>query len=90
MPYFCRLVLLIGSAAFVAAGTSPAQTLSKEGQDQKATHDYLFDTFLEGRETKFVGSGRDRGLKEVTVMTETKEIRHGDEVLLPEGAERVA
>ena len=68
----------------------PAQDLSKEGREQKAIHDYLFDTFVEGRETKYVGTGRDRGLKEVTILAETKEIRHGDEVLLPEGAERIA
>ena len=90
MPYFCRLILLIVSVTFVTAVASHAQTLSKEGQDQQAIHDYLFGTFLEGRETRFVGSGRDRGLKEVTVLKEMKEIRHGDEVLLPQGAERVA
>ena len=90
MPYYCRLFLLIGTATIVTAAASHAQTLSKEGQDQKATHDYLFDTFLQGRETKFVGSGRDHGLKEVAITMETKEIRDGDELLLPEGAERVA
>nr|WP_161501511.1 beta-galactosidase [Rhodopirellula sp. SM50] len=64
--------------------------MSKEGRDQKAIHDYLFDSFLQGRATKFVGGGRDRGLKEVTILKETIELGHGDDVLLPEGAERVA
>lgn len=40
---------------FAAIPTSPsestAQTLSAEGQHQKAIHEYLFDTFLEGRKT---------------------------------------
>ncbi|WP_182870338.1 beta-agarase [Stieleria mannarensis] len=67
-----------------------AQNLSQEGQAQKAVHDYLFDTFAEGRASKFVGSGRDHGLKEITILTETKTIRHGDHLLLPEGAERIA
>ncbi|MCS7466045.1 beta-galactosidase [Stieleria sp. ICT_E10.1] len=67
-----------------------AQTLSKEGRDQEAIHDYLFDSFIQGCETKYVGGGRDRGLKEVTILQETIELGHGDDVLLPEGAERVA
>lgn len=67
-----------------------SQTLSKEGRDQKAVHDYLFGSFVQERETKFVGSGRDRGLKEVMVLQETKDIRHGNEITLPEGAERIA
>ncbi len=69
---------------------SLAQEPGKEGRDRKAIHDYLFDTFLKGRETKYVGSGRERGLKQVTILAKTQEIRHGDEVLLPEGAQRIA
>ena len=68
----------------------PAQTLSKEGEEQKEIHDFLFNTFGEGRKAVYVGAGRDRGLKQVTILEETREIRHGDELLLPEGAERVA
>ncbi|MCM2374122.1 beta-agarase [Aporhodopirellula aestuarii] len=92
MQFFIRLTLLFFSVTMAGSYSnhSFAQTLSKEGQDQKAIHDYLFDSFVAGRETKFVGSGRDHGLKEVTVMAETREIRHGDEVLLPKGTERVA
>ena len=67
-----------------------AQTLTNEGREQKSIHDYLFDTFAAGRKTRFVGSGHDRGLKELTILEETREIRHGDELLLPQGAERVA
>ena len=87
-PFASVSLALLASLACVAE--LPAQTLSKEGQDQKQIHDYLFETFVAGRETKFVGNGRDRGLKEVTILTETQEIRHNSEVLLPEGAERVA
>lgn len=80
--------------AFVAILTIPpaltAQDLSKEGQNQKAIHDYLFETFLEGRKTVYRGTGRDRGLKELTILVETNEIRHGDELMLPAGAERIA
>lgn len=67
-----------------------AQTLSKEGRDKQAIHHYLFDTFAEGRKTKYVGKDRDHGLKELTVLTESKTIHHGDELLLPEGTERIA
>ena len=86
-----RIVPLIAVAAILSSTPAlNAQVLSREGRQQKAIHDYLFGTFVEGRETKYVGTGRDRGLKEVTILAETEEIQHGDEVLLPEGAERVA
>ncbi len=88
---FRRFIPLI---VFVAIPTSAseltAQTLSKEGQSQMAIHDYLFDTFLEGRKTVYRGNGRDRGLKELTILNETKEIGHGDELMLPAGTERIA
>ncbi|EMI52148.1 Beta-agarase, partial [Rhodopirellula sallentina SM41] len=71
-------------------GQSSAQTLSKEGRDQKAIHDFLFNTFVQDRETKYVGSGRDRGLKEVTVLEKSIELRDGTELLLPEGTEIIA
>ncbi|MCA9142323.1 MAG: hypothetical protein KDB05_06030 [Planctomycetales bacterium] len=90
MKTYIRLSLLALSTVVLLTASSSAQTLSKEGQDQKAIHDYLFDTFAEGRKTAFEGTGRDRGLKEVTILSETRVIHHGDEVLLPEGAERVA
>jgi len=88
---FHHLAPLIAIAA-ILSGTPAlvAQDLSEEGQNQKAIHDYLFDTFLEGRKTVYRGTGRDRGLKELTIFTETREIRHGDELLLPAGTERIA
>ncbi|MFK7768163.1 MAG: beta-agarase [Mariniblastus sp.] len=64
--------------------------LSEEGKKQKATHDYLFKTFLDGRTTKYVGNGKTKGLKELTILKESKEIRDGDELLLPVGTERIA
>ncbi len=67
-----------------------AQQLSEEGRQAKAVHDHLFDTFAKGRKTVYTGAGRDRGLKELTVLEETRELRDGDEILLPEGAERAA
>ncbi|MEN8738104.1 MAG: sulfatase-like hydrolase/transferase [Akkermansiaceae bacterium] len=69
---------------------SAAKKLSPEGQLKKATHDYLFDTFIEDRKTKYVGEGKDKGLKELTILQETREIRHGDELALPPGAEKIA
>jgi hypothetical protein len=88
---FRRDVPLIAVVAILTGGcVLPAQDLSKEGQQQKAIHDYLFETFLEGRKTVDTGTGRDRGLKELTILQETREIRHGDELMLPAGAERIA
>jgi hypothetical protein len=92
----CVYVLFICVVMLVPAVQSPAQQsvlssqLSQEGQEQKAVHDYLFETFLEGRETVYTGNGRDRGLKELTILNETREIRHGDELVLPVGTERIA
>lgn len=80
-------------AILIAASSSlPAQevTLSEEGQKQQARHDYLFATFAEGRKTVYQGEGKKRGLKELTIFAETKEIRDGTEIVLPEGAGRIA
>ena len=67
-----------------------AQELSTEGKRQKAIHDFLFDSFVKDRETRYVGNGNDKGLKEVTVLNESKEICNSDELILPAGAETVA
>ena len=87
-----HLIVPLLAIALIQCSTSAltAQELSEEGQEQKAVHDYLFDTYLEGRETVYTGVGRDRGLKELTILEETREIRHGDELVLPAGTERIA
>ncbi|TWT71378.1 beta-agarase [Crateriforma conspicua] len=86
-----RLALMILSAACLAT-ICPVhgQQLSQEGLAQQATHHFLFDDFAKDRQTTFTGNGRDRGLKELTILTETHQIGDGDEILLPEGAERIA
>jgi len=76
--------------ANVCCSVNAESPLSAEGKNQKAIHDFLFDTFIEGRQTRYVGNGPNRGLKELTVLKETKEIRHGDELVLPQGTERIA
>ena len=76
--------------AFATCIPTFAQTLSQEGLERQAIHAYLFATFCEGREARYVGNGRDHGLKEVTIFKETKTLHDGDELLLPGGAERVA
>ncbi|MDF1850512.1 MAG: DUF4038 domain-containing protein [Verrucomicrobiales bacterium] len=65
-------------------------SLSKEGEIKVDMHDFLFDSFIENRKTKFVGERQARGLKEVVVFAETREIKHGTEIDLPAGSERVA
>lgn len=74
----------------VLASALHSQELSQEGKDAKATHDYLFDTFIKDRETTYRGNGKNRGLKELTILKETKEIRDGVELNLPKGTEVIA
>ncbi|WP_146530426.1 beta-agarase [Novipirellula artificiosorum] len=83
--FVCIALLAVSHAP---AGQPP--TLSAEGQNEQALHAYLFDKFLEGRKAVYQGNGRDRGLKELTILEEQKEIRDGDELMLPEGTERIA
>ncbi|QDT08206.1 Beta-porphyranase A precursor [Planctomycetes bacterium K23_9] len=64
--------------------------LSAEGRQARATHDYLFDTFLVGRKASYQGSGENLALKQIVVWEETREIRDGDVLLLPVGSERIA
>lgn len=78
------------SLTFCLTSASLGQQLSPEGQKRKATHDYLFNDFLKGREAKYTGQGGNRGLKELVVVADAQEIRHGDELELPLGAEKVA
>ncbi len=85
-----RFFALAAIFTIVATSSLNAQQLSPEGQRCKAIHDYLFDTFVKGRETQFVGQGSDRGLKSLTILDQTTTIHDGDEVKLPEGAERIA
>ena len=90
MQYLSRLSILFVALAFIfLARPTFAQTLSQEGRAEKAVHDYVF-SFAKERQTKYLGTGKNRGLKELTILNETKEIRDGDEVWLPEGSERVA
>ena len=79
------LVLLMLSTT--VAAQSP---LSPEGKEQLATHNFLFDDFVEGRKTVYQGQGTNRGLKELTLLEETRQIRDGDVLELPQGAERIA
>ena len=78
------------AAQDLAAQDLARQGLSEEGAKQQAVHDYLFDTFLQGRDAKYQGEGDNRALKEMTIFAEVKKIRDGDEILLPDGAERIA
>lgn len=83
----CFLLAIMASGS-VVVGQPPK--LSAEGQKRKETHDFLFDTFSKSRKTVFRGDGGKRGLKELTILNESKEIRDGDEVILPIGTERIA
>ena len=85
-----RFTFLVLLALFAFANQSDAQQLSREGETRKSIHDFLFDDFAKQRKTVYRGEGRDRGLKELTVLTETKQIRHGDEIVVPRGAEKIA
>ena len=91
LPTHCLKFPRIVSATILAL--SPclfSQELSREGRMLQASHDFLFDTFAADRKTEFVGDGPGARLKTVIVLTETREIHHGDELVLPAGAERIA
>ena len=88
--HFRRLFLVAISAVSCCQQNVHAQVLSKEGLEKQAIHNYLFGTFAEGRKTRYVGKGQDHGLKELTVLAESKTIRDGDELLLPAGTEKIA
>lgn len=84
---FCLLVFF----AWLAASPGLlAQQISAEGKSKLAKHNFLFDEFLQGRKTKFLNEGDKKVLKELTIFTETHEIRDGDELDLPAGTERIA
>ncbi|MEM7601768.1 MAG: beta-agarase, partial [Verrucomicrobiota bacterium] len=80
--------MLMGNTAMAA--DFDRLPLSEEGRERKELHDSLFDSFADGRKTVYRGEGSHRGLKELTVFTETHKIRHGTEIALPTGAERIA
>ena len=85
-----KFILIFISIAFSFCDECSSQAISREGKEQKAIHDFLFGEFVKGRDTKFVGNGNERGLKQIAISSETIEIRHGSEVALPAGAERIA
>ena len=85
-----RILLLLVAFATMCPSVTAQSQLSAEGQKQKAIHDFLFDTFVKDRKTRYVGKGQNRGLKEVTILKKTTEIRHGDELILPAGTEKIA
>ena len=90
LPNFLRLFVAATVLCTSIQSHALAQKISQEGINKQAIHNYLFDTFAEGRKTKYVGNGREKGLKELTILTESKTMKHGDELLLPEGSEKIA
>ncbi len=66
------VVMLVPAFESTAQPASPTQTISEEGERQQAIHNYLFDVFAEGRKTVYQGNGPGRGLKELTILDQTK------------------
>lgn len=87
LPFLLAALLSFPGLSY---GDIDALPLSQEGHQKKTLHDFLFHSFVEGRETRHFGEGESRGLKEVIVFTETHEISHGSELDLPAGSERIA
>ncbi|QEG24253.1 hypothetical protein [Mariniblastus fucicola] len=83
-------LLLLLFATFTFPNGMWAQELSAEGQQAKATHDYLFETFAKDRKTIYQGNGNNRALKQVLIFEESKQVTDGFELVLPDGAERIA
>lgn len=89
-PYPLCVILILATMSASTLSAVDSLKLSEEGRTKKELHDFLFDTFCEDRKTVYHGQGEGRGLKELTILTETREIRDGDEISLPEGAEKIA
>jgi len=88
---FLKKMILLAVVVGAATGNEVCgQRLSKEGERQQQIHQFLFHDFSHGKATLYVGEGKDRGLKEVVVLSEKKQIAHGDELALPAGAEVIA
>ena len=66
------------------------QKMSTEGEQRKAAHDYLFQDFSKERNVVYRETARGQGLKELTVLENSRIIHNGDELLLPSGAEDIA
>ena len=88
--YQFLLPLLAWSTVFGVSSHVVGQTMSKEGQQRKAAHDYLFQDFAKERDATYRETTQGQGLKELTVLQRPQVIRNGDEVLLPNGAEDIA
>ena len=91
-PLLYRLVLLFLTCSALLGNSSQVvgQTLSKEGQQRKTAHDYLFHNFVKERDVTYRETGQEQGLKELTVFEGPQDIHNGDELLLPLGTEDIA
>ena len=88
--YHLLLLFLTCSALLGNSSTVAGQTLSREGQQRKAAHSYLFQDFVKDREATYRETGQGQRLKELTVLKSPQVIHNGDELLLPQGAEKIA
>jgi len=88
--YRFLLLFLTCSVLFGNSSKVAGQTLSEEGQQRKAAHSYLFQDFVKEREATYRETGQGQGLKELTFFEPSRIIHNGDELLLPQGAERIA
>ncbi|SMP42178.1 agarase [Neorhodopirellula lusitana] len=87
---YATLLLIVSVLAATTSQADQPPRLSAEGQQEQLRHNFLFDQFLEERKAGYQGKGNNRALKELTILSESKEIHDGDELTLPEGAERIA
>ena len=90
MKTLVPLFLSLAFSSFLTAQDIDSLPLSEEGLAKKALHDFLFASFSKDRKTRYLGEGDARGLKELTILEETREIGHGDEISLPAGSEKIA
>lgn len=87
---FVAGVFLICGSVFAAEGQESHSELTREGKVRQRAHQFLFGEFIKGRKTVFRGAAESRALDEVVVNDEPIELRDGQILTLPEGAQRVA
>ncbi|MEM6473876.1 MAG: hypothetical protein AAF802_30250, partial [Planctomycetota bacterium] len=89
---WCCLLLVLGLSCTLASQAKAQQSsnLSAEGVARKAAHKFLFNSFVNEREAKFLTKGSQRILDEVVVTNQAVKGSGEIAIKLPAGTERVA
>ena len=86
MSCLCLLSFILATS-----GCLEVEELSQEGKSRRAAHHFLINDFCSDKESKFKGTGPNRVLEEVVLLSDQRFRLKGEvELSLPEGSARVA